>query len=79
MTLVGNMLDLWIWAVAFILISVIPIVYNIAFHPLRHFPGPVVAGGTSWWRAYIEVFRGKSLTHELFTLHEEYGTRYLIL
>lgn len=73
------MLEFWIWALAIILIAVVPFVYNIAFHPLRHFPGPTLAGGTSWWRAYVEVFRGKSLTHELFNLHEEYGMSEFIL
>lgn len=67
------MLDFWMWAAALALLAVAPVIYNVYFHPLRNFPGPPMAGATTWWRAYIEVYRGESLTHKLFDLHEQYG------
>lgn len=67
------MLDFWLWAAALALLAVAPVIYNVYFHPLRNFPGPPLAGATTWWRAYIEVYRGESLTHKLFDLHEQYG------
>ncbi|KAJ0423592.1 cytochrome P450 [Aspergillus carlsbadensis] len=49
------------------------VVYNVWFHPLRQFPGPWMAGATSWWRAYREVIKHQDLAQELFGLHERYG------
>ncbi|OAA69792.1 Cytochrome P450 [Cordyceps fumosorosea ARSEF 2679] len=49
------------------------IVYNVYFHPLRHFPGPWMAGATSGWKAYKEVIKQQTLARELFSLHEKYG------
>ncbi|GAB7357362.1 hypothetical protein MBLNU459_g8308t1 [Dothideomycetes sp. NU459] len=47
--------------------------YNIFFHPLRKFPGPLLAGATSGWKAYKEVIKQETLAQELFALHEKYG------
>lgn len=48
-------------------------VYNVFFHPLRKFPGPLMAGATSSWKAYKEVIKQETLAQELFVLHEKYG------
>jgi hypothetical protein len=47
--------------------------YNIFLHPLRNFPGPLLAGATSGWKAYKEVIKGETLAQELFHLHRKYG------
>ncbi len=50
-----------------------PIIYNVFFHPLRHFPGPRMAGATTWWKAYKEVFQQETLAKLLFGYHEKHG------
>ena len=50
-----------------------PIIYNVFFHPLRKFPGPRMAGATTWWKAYKEVYQKETLARSLFDLHEKYG------
>lgn len=49
------------------------ICYNLFFHPLRKFPGPVLAGATSGWKAYKEVIKQETIAQELFDLHKRYG------
>ncbi|KAL7940229.1 cytochrome P450 [Trichoderma barbatum] len=36
------------------------VLYNVFFHPLRKFPGPLLAGATSGWKAYKEVIKLKT-------------------
>lgn len=66
-------MDIWVWVLAALLLGLCPMIYNIFFHPLRHFPGPRMAGATSWWRAYKEVFQQVTMAQLLFDLHGEYG------
>ena len=67
-------MDIWVWVVlAAPLLGLSPLIYNVFFHPLRHFPGPRMAGATSWWRAYKEVFQRVTMAQLLFELHQEYG------
>lgn len=47
------------------------VIYNIFFHPLRHFPGPF------WWRASripfcLQLLQG-TFSFRILTLHEKYG------
>lgn len=49
------------------------VLYNVFFHPLRKFPGPLLAGATSGWKAYKEVIKRETLAQELFDLHRRYG------
>lgn len=69
----------FIWqGVAWLLLSwvaynAIKIVYNLYFHPLAKYPGPSFAAASDWWQAYIEVFMAKSLSKELWNLHQQYG------
>jgi hypothetical protein len=49
------------------------IVYNVYFHPLAKFPGPSLAGTTTYWKAYIECIANRSFCHELVDLHARYG------
>ncbi|KAI0123214.1 cytochrome P450 [Xylariales sp. AK1849] len=67
------MFTLWMWVLAPFLVVAGNIIYNIFFHPLRHFHGPRVAGATTWWKAYQEVWQKKTLAVELFELHSKYG------
>jgi hypothetical protein len=48
--------------------------YNIYFHPLAKFPGPLPARASSYWKAYIECIANRSFCHELVQLHARYGT-----
>ena len=67
------MMETWIGLFAALLISLSPIIYNVYFHPLRRFPGPWMAGATTWWKAYKEVYQKATLARLLFDLHEKYG------
>jgi hypothetical protein len=46
-------------------------IYNRYFHPLRHFPGPVLAGITDFWKLFV-VF-SKNIHVKELDLHEKYG------
>jgi len=48
-------------------------VYNVFFHPLRRFPGPLLARSSVWWRVWVEVFRGESWVRVLGEVHGVYG------
>lgn len=64
----------WLLAFAALLMWLLsPIIYNVFFHPLRHFPGPRIAGATTWWKAYKEVFQQETLAKLLFGYHEKHG------
>lgn len=47
--------------------------YNVYFHPLRRFPGPLAARASNVWKLYMEVFRQESPAHLLQKLHQHYG------
>ncbi|KAI0038829.1 putative P450 monooxygenase [Auriscalpium vulgare] len=49
------------------------VLYNQYFHPLAHFPGPRWAARTRLWLAYMEVYRGISLSDIRYQLHKKYG------
>ena len=67
--LVGAALLAWISQ------GLLRLLYNIAFHPLREYPGPLAARATTWWKTYIEVVKQESMIDVLFKLHETYGAR----
>jgi hypothetical protein len=52
------------------------IIYNLWFHPLRNFPGPVLARATKWYETYFDVFKapGGQYIFEVDRLHQKYGT-----
>lgn len=47
------------------------VIYNLFFHPLRRFPGPLVSRATNLWRI-SKLFSG-NLHQSVRQLHEEYG------
>lgn len=49
------------------------VVYNLYFHPLAKFPGPIFAAASDWWQVYVEVVKAESLSKKLVGLHEEFG------
>lgn len=55
--------------VVYVLISV---VYNLCFHPLRHFPGPPLARVTRLW-ARIGNFHGRK-SERVHAAHVKYGS-----
>jgi hypothetical protein len=67
------MLNIWLWVFIALMLALCPIIYNLFFHPLRHFPGPRLAAATTWWKAYKEVYRQETLAQVLFELHEKHG------
>jgi len=60
--------------VAWVILKVSQLIYNVFFHPLRQFPGPPAAGLSTWWKTYMEVFKQESMTDVLVKLHAQYGT-----
>jgi hypothetical protein len=63
----------WTLLPAWLGLQIYRLVYNILFHPLRGYPGPVAAKATTWWKTYIEVVRKESFTNTLTRLHKQYG------
>lgn len=66
-------LALWTLLAAWLGLQVYRLVYNVVFHPLRSYPGPVAAKATIWWKTYVEVVRKESFTDTLIRLHKQYG------
>jgi hypothetical protein len=64
---------LWTLFLAWITWRAFNLFYNVFFHPLRSFPGPLPAKVTAWWKTYVEVVKQESMTDVLFKLHEQYG------
>ncbi|KAI0265032.1 cytochrome P450 [Gloeopeniophorella convolvens] len=60
-----------VWA--FLVQAVLKATYNMLFHPLARFPGPRGAACTRWWLAYMELWKGASLSDLRAELHEKYG------
>ncbi|KAK9327706.1 cytochrome P450 [Lipomyces starkeyi] len=58
---------------AWLLLKIYRLVYNIFLHPLRRYPGPLCAAATTWWKTYIEVYTQQSMTDVLEYLHARYG------
>src|ERR1700741_4018740 len=65
-------------AVAILVYAFARAIYNVFFHPLAHFPGPLGAACTKWWLLYMEMGRGVSLSTLREQLHEKYGTAYFL-
>ncbi len=59
---------------ALLFYGLLRVIYNVFFHPLACFPGPRGAACTRWWLAYMELFRGVSLSTLRADLHRKYGT-----
>lgn len=59
--------------VVYIVRSIADAVYNVFFSPLSEFPGPKLAAATTWWSAYQQAVRGRSMHHICMSLHEQYG------
>jgi len=55
------------------------LIYNVFFHPLKDFPGPVAAKATIWWRIYIDMVKKESMVDVLTRLHKIYGQWLLTL
>jgi hypothetical protein len=52
------------------------VTYNVYLHPLAKFPGPPLAGATTYWKAYVECIANRSFCHFLVELHAQYGERH---
>lgn len=66
-------LVLWTLFLAWLSSKVFRLLYNVLFHPLRAYPGPIGAKATTWWKTYIEVVKQESMTDVLIKLHEQFG------
>ncbi|RPA71719.1 cytochrome P450 [Ascobolus immersus RN42] len=70
----SSKLLLTVLASIFILYRISVIIYRIFFHPLRHFPGPILAKVTTAYQVYYEIVKDGNLsTHCHHVLHEKYG------
>jgi hypothetical protein len=67
------MIRLWLWVFVPVLLAVCHVLYNLLLHPLRKFPGPVLASATSYWKAWKEVVLQETMAQELFKLHDKCG------
>ncbi|KIK53192.1 hypothetical protein GYMLUDRAFT_179261 [Collybiopsis luxurians FD-317 M1] len=47
--------------------------YRLFLHPLRKYPGPLLAALTEGYEVYYNIVQGGGLVHELIKLHEIYG------
>ncbi len=63
----------WTLALSWVTFKLGSFVYNVFFHPLHAFPGPLEARATEWWKTYIEVVTQESMIDVLMRLHSEYG------
>ncbi|KAG7097741.1 hypothetical protein E1B28_005063 [Marasmius oreades] len=59
--------------VTVLLYQVFQLVYRLAFHPLRRFPGPPLAALTHYYRAYYELLCDGGWVENLEVLHARYG------
>ncbi|KAK1145828.1 hypothetical protein N8T08_003774 [Aspergillus melleus] len=53
-------------------LTLVYVLYNYLFHPLRHIPGPLLAGLTPWVQLYHGLKGDRHLW--LYRLHETYGS-----
>jgi len=60
-------------AAAWLLWGAWRVVFNLYFHPLAAFPGPVAARATRWWRVYVELVKQDSMYARCGELHKIYG------
>ncbi|KAF7509428.1 hypothetical protein GJ744_007991 [Endocarpon pusillum] len=63
----------WTLVLTWLVLKLYTLIFNLYFHPLRKYPGPLRAAATTWWRTYIEVFKKENWTDVLIRLHEQYG------
>ena len=49
------------------------VIYRLYFHPLAHFPGPKLAGATTLYRAYWQVWKDGEHVTQFTRLHDQYG------
>ncbi|KFX89674.1 hypothetical protein V490_06862 [Pseudogymnoascus sp. VKM F-3557] len=64
-----------VWTALFVwfCFGVSSVLYNVLFHPLRAYPGPLAARATIWWKIYTEVIKKESMSDVLFGLHRQFG------
>ena len=59
------------WIAAFLLAVPIWLAKNRFKHGLNHYPGPLLASLTDWWRFFDVLGRRPDITHN--KLHKQYG------
>lgn len=69
-------LALWTLFLTWLGLGVARLVYNLYFHPLSAYPGPIAAQASGWWKTYIEVIKQESMTDVLLRLHKQFGISY---
>ncbi|KAF9260620.1 cytochrome P450 [Marasmius fiardii PR-910] len=68
-----NILLLFGFSLPILVFQLWQFVHRLALHPLRKFPGPVLAALTHYYRAYYEIFRNGGWVEHLEILHGRYG------
>lgn len=51
------------------------VIYRLVLSPYAAFPGPKLAGLTSWYTFYYDVIKGGQYIYKVQALHERYGRR----
>ena len=59
--------------VALLLRQIYVAIHRLFFHPLSGFPGPWLAGITSLYKTYYDVFKGGEMLQKTHELHSIYG------
>jgi hypothetical protein len=68
--------NLFTWTaifIAFLLLLITHVIYQLHFHPLSKFPGPKLAALTTWYEGYYDIIKKGRFTFELGDLHDKYG------
>lgn len=60
-------------AVSYSLYFVTLMFYRYCFHPLSHFPGPLLAKTTYFYEWYYDLYLKGQFTFHLKMLHQNYG------
>lgn len=72
-TMLGDLLRLWVVITALGAYISIRTIYRLYFHPLSHIPGPKLAACTHLYEFYYNVILSGKYLFEMEKMHQQYG------